>query len=359
MTRFWVQALILFASLVLGGQFAPATSQEAQPVDQNTAERVIAIGDLHGDFEAWEEIARAAGLIDADGRWSGKESTLVQLGDLTDRGPDSLKIIRHLQALQIEALEAGGQVIVLVGNHEAMNVIGDLRYVHPGEYEAFKDRRSKRRRDATWKANRERIEAAYAALDPPLSAKVAKDRWYADTPLGKLEHRRAWRPGGELAQWVQSLPAVVQIGETLFVHGGLSWERAQQPVPDINAQISHALSAADDADQSVLEDPLGPLWYRGNIARDHSGAANRPSITEELDQILGFHNATRLVVAHTPSLEGIVTGIDNRLVRIDTGIAAHYSGAKSYLEISKGRVVAHQRIGNQGWTSKIIEGAKQ
>ena len=106
------------------------------------AQRIVAVGDLHGDYAAWIDIARAAGIVDARSRWSGGNAILVQTGDIADRGPDSLKIIRHLQALQKEAPAAGGKVVVLVGNHEAMNVTGDLRYVDPGEYAAFRDRRS-------------------------------------------------------------------------------------------------------------------------------------------------------------------------------------------------------------------------
>ena len=111
----------------------------ARPVP---AQRIIAVGDLHGDFQAWTEIATAAGLLGPDGHWAGGATTLVQLGDITDRGPDSLKIVRSLQQLQAEAPRARGQVIVVLGNHEAMNLIGDNRYTTPGEYAAFVDDRS-------------------------------------------------------------------------------------------------------------------------------------------------------------------------------------------------------------------------
>lgn len=122
-----LRLLVLLASLLLA-PFARA-AQDAAPA------RIVAVGDLHGDSEGWEEIARAAGVVNAKGNWSGCRTTLVQMGDITDRGPDSLKIIRQLQRLAGQAPATGGQVIVLLGNHEAMNVTGDLRYVHPGEYE--------------------------------------------------------------------------------------------------------------------------------------------------------------------------------------------------------------------------------
>lgn len=316
-------------------------------------ERIVAIGDLHGDFEAWDETAQAAGLIDEDGIWRGGETVLVQLGDLTDRGPDSLKIIRHLQRLTQQADKAGGQVIVLLGNHEAMNVTGDLRYVHPGEYEAFRDRNSKRRRDATWRANREQIEAAYAALEPPFEAKDAKKRWYAQTPLGMLEHRKAWKPGGELAEWAATLPAVVKVGDTLFVHGGLSIERGLRQIGDINAAIRSALAADQTTDQSALDDPLGPLWYRGNVMRSEAEVP-RAALPEELAQVLAWHGAARMVVGHTPSLEGIATSENGRVIRVDTGSSSFYGGPRSYLEIRGKKLVAHQRLAGEEWTSRLL-----
>ncbi len=138
MLRLWIWPLLLFAAALI-----PAATL-AKPAP----ERIVAVGDLHGDYDAWTAIARAAGLTDAKGRWAAGATTLVQMGDVADRGPDSLKIIRHLMKLQREASKRGGRVIVLVGNHEAMNMTGDLRYVHPGEYRAFVDRNSEARRRA-------------------------------------------------------------------------------------------------------------------------------------------------------------------------------------------------------------------
>ena len=77
------------------------------------------------------DIASAAGVADRAGHWAGGTKTLVQLGDVTDRGPDSLKIVRSLRQLQAEARQAGGRVIVVLGNHEAMNLLGDNRYTTP------------------------------------------------------------------------------------------------------------------------------------------------------------------------------------------------------------------------------------
>src|SRR5689334_2326061 len=82
--------------------------------------RIVAVGDLHGDYDVWLAVARAARLIDDGGHWTGGKATFVQTGDIVDRGGDSLRIVRHLQQLEREAKKAGGQVVVLIGNHEAM-----------------------------------------------------------------------------------------------------------------------------------------------------------------------------------------------------------------------------------------------
>ena len=316
--------------------------------------RIVAIGDLHGDYAAWRAILNAAGLTDARGRWSGGSSTLVQTGDVTDRGPDSLKIIRHMMILEREAPRAHGRVVVLLGNHEAMNVSGDLRYVSAGEYAAFADRDSAARRDAAFAANRARIDAFYRARDPALSPAAVRDAWIATMPLGKVEHRLAWHPSGKLGRWAIARPAVIKIDGTLFVHGGLSQRYAAIPLEDINRRVAAALAVGESEAESILDDADGPLWYRGHVTREPDAdasaaprpggtppAAARPSIDEELTAVLRAVDARRIVIGHTPVLTGIAISQGGRLVRIDTGISRAYGGKLSFLEIKGGRLVPH------------------
>lgn len=354
--------LLLWLAALTALSAAPVVAQ----AEEVASARIVAVGDLHGDYDAWEEIARAADLVDEDGHWKGGTTTLVQLGDIADRGPDSLRIIRQLQDLQEEAAEAGGAVVVLLGNHEAMNVLGDLRYVHPGEYEAFEDRRSEGRREATWKANREKLLAYYRQEDPELSEREAKAKWIAETPLGMLAHRRAWSPGGELGSWASGLPAVVRIGATLFAHGGLSEERTREPIKALNARYRYALGADPATDRAVLEDPLGPLWYRGNVMRqpapvetadEETGDDDTPRLgrVEELELVLSRYGARQLVVAHTPSMTGIVAELGGRLIRIDTGISSYYGGPATYLEIVGDTLRAYRRNPDGEWVEQDLE----
>lgn len=312
----------------------------AQPVPA----RIVAVGDLHGDFSAWLDIARDAKLIDPANHWIGGKTVLVQTGDMVDRGADSLKIIRHLQQLDGEAKRAGGRVIVLMGNHEAMQVIGDYRYVTPGEYAAFANRQSKARRDEAYKANAKVIVDYYHVKDASLSPKAIRAMWMSDTPLGKVEHDSAWAPAGELGRWVATLPAVAKVGDTLFVHGGISAKYALVPMDEINRRARAAILADDSTEEAIINDQMGPLWYRGLILRggdDGIPAAGRPTIDNELAAALKGQGAKRLVIAHTPRLAGIGILHNGTLIQIDTGISRYYHGALGWLEILGDKLVPH------------------
>ena len=98
---------------------------------------MVAFADVHGAYDELVALLRSQGLVDGSLRWSGADTQLVSLGDLLDRGPDSRRVLDLLMRLEGEARTAGGAVHVLLGNHEVMNIVGDLRYVSAGEYAAF------------------------------------------------------------------------------------------------------------------------------------------------------------------------------------------------------------------------------
>lgn len=314
--------------------------------------RIVAVGDLHGDHAAFVAILRAARLIDERGHWAGGDAVLVQTGDVTDRGPDSLRIIRDLIRLQQEAPRAGGRVVALIGNHEAMNVTGDLRYVHPGEYASFADRDSRRRRDRYYETNRVAIERHYRARDARLTREQIEREFERETPLGMIEHRAAWAPDGEIGRWIIANPAVALIDGNLFAHGGISAAYALRyqgsSLDQLNRDVAAALRLRDEAGRAIVEDPLGPLWYRGLIRRDADSEAAAapagnpaPPPEEELEIGLRAFGARRMIVGHTPNLAGIQFLFGGRLVAIDTGIAAYYRGPRTWLEIVNGEATAH------------------
>jgi len=342
MTRPWLWP-ILFLVAALLPHAIPAQAAEPQ--------RIVAVGDLHGDHDAWRAIARASGIMDAKGRWGGGKTVLVQMGDIVDRGPQSLRIIRDLMSLQREARRKGGQVYVLVGNHEAMMMTGDMRYATPGEIAAFADRNSERRREAVYEANKVAIEAAYRARTPGMAAEAIRAAWLATMPLGMVEYQAAWLPDGELGRWELQNRAVLRLGDTLFVHGGISAAYASMSVDDINRRVSEALRARDQSPTSIINDPHGPLWYRGLVTRSGDDETTVPAptattarpltIDQEIDFVTRAQGVKRIVVAHTPSLTGIIAADGGRLWRTDSGNSRAYGGTPSYLEIVGNRVSAH------------------
>src|SRR4249920_2247602 len=82
--------------------------------------------------------------------WRGGASHLVSLGDLIDRGPGSRQVLDLLMRLEQEAQKAGGAVHVLLGNHEVMNLVGDLRYVPAAEFTTFAGPEDTKLREEAW-----------------------------------------------------------------------------------------------------------------------------------------------------------------------------------------------------------------
>ena len=317
-----------------------AVMADARQVDDyqwEGVERVVAVGDIHGDYDNYMATLRAAGLVDRKGKWSGGETHFVQVGDLPDRGPDTLKIMQHISDLAKQARRKGGRVHSLIGNHEVMNVTGDLRYVHPGEYEAFVTRKSGALRDRYFELYTKQLETqepeAFAALPGDF-----RERWEAEHPLGWLEHRQAWDPrwnaDAEYAGWVMDRKIAVRINGSVFVHGGISLSYCGNSLQSMTERAVARMKNYDPDNPGLLEDANGPLWYRGLSGVDPEASS------EAVDVILERYGARRIVVGHTPTKGVIWPRYDGRVVQIDTGISKHYGGHIGYLAISPEGVFA-------------------
>ena len=281
-------------------------------------ERVIAVGDVHGDYDNYLATLMAAGIVDGKGKWAGGATHLVQTGDIPDRGPDTGKIIEHISRLDKQARRKGGRVHNLIGNHEAMNVYGDLRYVSEGEYEAFTTRRSEALRDRYF----ELYLQGFEARDPEgFAARPAdfRDRWNLEHPLGWVEHRQAWDPAwnpeGQYAKWVLNKKVAIRINDALFLHGGISGFYCQNSLDWITENVLSGLRDFQPGNAGILEDDFGPLWYRGL-----SGV--EPLATPEtVDAILARHGVKHIVVGHTVTSGVIWPRYDAKVIMIDTGIS--------------------------------------
>lgn len=260
----------------------PATAAPAPapaPVPPAPA-RVVAVGDLHGDLDAARAALQLAGVLDDKGHWSGGETWLVQTGDITDRGPDSRGVIALLRQLTTEAEAAGGKVIPLLGNHEVMNVLGDLRYVSPEDTTGYG---------------------------------------------GEAARKQAFSATGEDGAWLRARDASAQVGRTVFVHGGIDPRWAAEGIERINLMVRDVMQRGQPG---LVYGNDGPLWNRVYALGDEATAC--PMLQEALSSL----SATRMVVGHTTQEDGkIHSRCDDRLWLIDTGISAHYGRHLSALEI--------------------------
>jgi len=332
----------LLLALLLWCQAAWAAPRQVDEYHWENVDRIVAIGDVHGDYGNYLAALRAAGVVDAQGHWIAGDTHLVQTGDIPDRGPDTRRIIVHMGQLAKEAAKRGGRVHNLMGNHEAMNVYGDLRYVVDGEFAAFADKRSAARRNRYFAAVMESLQRS----DPDARQSLPADyrqTWDREHPLGWVEHRAAWDPRwnaqGEMYAWTMQTQVAVQLDDLVFVHGGIGNAYCGNSLESLTAMAREKLRLADPANLGILEDERGPLWYRGL-----AGVAPATPV-EVVDAVLKQHGARRIVIGHTPTSGVVWPRLDGRVVMIDTGLSAAHGGHVGWLEVTRGELVAGYRGG--------------
>lgn len=216
--------------------------------------RVVAMGDVHGDLDRLTSILQEAGLIDAELNWVGGETIFVLTGDFTDRGGKVREVMDLLIELQEQSKRAGGEVIVLLGNHEMMNIVGDLRYVAEEAYDSFVDQRSEnRQREAFEKTLKIQIrQAKQLKMKAPRETPEQFELWKESHPLGYVEYREAMGPKGKYGRWIRDLPAIVQVGSQVFVHGGIHPNLGDMDIEELQKRIKKERDSFDDLVQFLI-----------------------------------------------------------------------------------------------------------
>jgi predicted phosphodiesterase len=254
------------------------------PVAVTGVDSLYVLGDTHGELDSVIAGLRAAGLIDDQLRWSGGRRHVVFAGDLTDRGPDVLGLLWLVYRLEREAEAAGGRVHVVLGNHEIMVMLSDLRYVHPKELQI-------------------------AELHG-----VSYDR---------LLHVRE----SILGRWLASKPALLRIDRALIAHGGLGERYADYSLTEfedtLRTYVGEELFArwGDESYVPPLDsiaayrrydffwDPESVFWHREFVQTATAGPL--------LERVLQRMEADLLVVGHTPA-QTITTAYGGRLIAAHT-----------------------------------------
>jgi hypothetical protein len=229
------------------------------------------IGDTHGMHDALVRGLRNAGLVDQDLRWTGGRKHLVFAGDLLDRGPDVMRNVWLIYRLEREAAEAGGAVHTILGNHEIMVMLGDLRYVHP----------------------KERQIAALHGIG------------YDDL----FDVRRS-----VLGRWLASKPALLRIGRVLIAHGGVDDAFVGASLQQIDAMLGRYIaedlfynreydSTAAVAKDSAAHERRYAFFWSDNSLFWHRDYVQTDTLQAKLDRVLRHFRSDVLVVGHSATSE--------------------------------------------------------
>lgn len=296
--------------------------------------RVVAVGDVHGAYDRFLAILQAAHVVDAKGHWSGGRTHLVQLGDVLDRGTEGPRVLDLLMRLQREAARAGGQVHALLGNHEVMNMMGDLRYVNRAEYAQFQTVDSEAQLRHLYRGSLARARELAKKRGESFDEQAFREKFDAQAPPGFVERVTAFSAEGRYGRWLRERPVTVLVNGVVFVHGGLTPESAALGCKGINAEVRRELgedlAATEQSPKTALAtSENGPLWFRG-LARDDE-AAYAPT----LDATLRAMGAHAIVVGHTvTATHQIETRFGGRVILIDAGMTEEYGGHAAALEIA-------------------------
>jgi len=266
--------------------------------------RVVAIGDVHGDFSATQKALKIAKVMNDSEEWIGGNTFLVQTGDQLDRGDGERQLIDLLEKLRPKAQKAGGDILVLNGNHEAMNVDLDFRYV---------------------------TQAGFANFANLYNHSRSDDSELDDFPQYMRGRVLAFRPGGKYAKIFGQHNTLMIIGQTLFLHGGLTPDYMYMELENINQKIADWMSG-EAARPDFITDARGPLW-----SRDYSSDMS-PAKCHELEQVLDHLALKRMVVAHTV-FDHINSACQNKVWRIDVGMSNAYGGEVEVLEILHDKIL--------------------
>ena len=264
--------------------------------DYEQPEKIFAISDIECSFSNTEAILRAGGVIDTDYNWTYGTNHLVVNGDMFSRGYDMMALLWLLYKLDYEARQAGGMVHIIIGNHEAMNLKADVRYVRP-RYLEF-------------------VEAS------------------------GIPYIRLFDEDTELGRWLRTKHTIIRIGRNLVVHGGISpqfLELGLSPV-EVNRIVRRDLgkqtAELDEVSREVFGS-LGPHWYRGMV---HTTENRHPVFAEDMPPLLAHYDVDRFIVGHCKG-ENVFKLRDRKVVVIDV----HHTNNRAE---GRARALKIERTGN-------------
>ncbi len=246
-------------------------------------QKLIAVSDIEGNFNGFASLLQKHNVIDENFDWSFGDGHLVLVGDFVDRGKNVIPVLWLIYKLESEAEKEKGKVHFIIGNHEIMNIQGNLYYA----------------------------ESKYKKLAIELGKKEN------NSENGKI----LFSVHSELGKWLRSKNVVELIGKRIFTHAGLSPEILNYKFSlDIINQIVRRNIDEDlyhnpgkDERANFLMGRKSPFWYRGLV----SDYKYYDKIAEnELDKVLEYYNAEQIVVGHTV-VDDISSEFNGKVIRMD------------------------------------------
>ncbi len=312
-----------------------AFAQTPQDTFENV-KRVVAFGDIHGDYQVFTQLLRTAQLTNAKGAWIGGDTHLVLTGDYVDRGPDSAKVMDLVMDLEREAQKAGGQVHALLGNHETMDILGDLRYVTKDDFKGYQQSNSKELRDAQMQAALDHLKQDKT---PPADEAAWRKTYEDEHPLGWVEHRLAFVPNGKYGKWLRQKNTIIKINDMIFLHGGISAKYAGRSRQEINDEVRAELADLSKVQGGMVGDTeVGPLWYRGMATSSENDAGMRALV----DKVLEAQQARHIVIGHTV-MPAVLPRFGGKVITIDVGLAKVMGGPPAFLLVEDSKFYAVHR----------------
>jgi hypothetical protein len=257
-------------------------------------EKLIAISDIEGNFTAFFSFLYSNGVIGKNGNWVFGNGHLVLNGDFVDRGNQVTQVLWLIYRLESEAEEQSGKVHFILGNHEIMNMYGDVSYNN------FK----------------------YIEVAKRISQQTDWDKGL----------RYLYSEKSELGRWLRSKNIVEKIGDNIFVHGGLNTFhlRGKYSIAELNtiSRNYNGIWPAEEKvknkrDRPVLSATNSPFWdrrlnldWKYKIMFTLYGIDAKATTQNELDSILNFFRASRLVIGHCV-VNDITTSYQNKVISID------------------------------------------
>ncbi len=245
------------------------------PSSYQKTNKIFAVSDIEGNYYSFVNLLIGNKITDEKLNWIYGTAHLVLNGDFVDRGEYATQVLWLIYKLEQEASAAGGHVHFILGNHEAMNLEGNYKYV---------------------KEKHQRLA---------MNLEITKEDFFNDN--------------NELGRWMRSKNVIERIGDVLFTHGGISKEflKERLELEEINkiAQSNYGKRFDNDTltTANLLFGRYGPLWYRGLVTdyRYYPKAS-----LEKVNSFLEFYSSEKIVIGHT-IIDDISTDYNDKVIRID------------------------------------------